>query len=1035
MAADLRDSRGDLPSISVRRPILAIVANLLIVLAGVAAILGVEVRELPEVERPRITITADYPGASPETVDAEVTRALEGAAARVAGVRSISSQSEEGGARIVVTFASSVDIDDVAGDAREAVSDVRRRLPDGVESVFVVKADDEADPILRLAVWSDTLDREALSARIDDTLVPELASVPGVADVQVNGLRERTLTVVVDPLRLASYGLSIADVEATLADAPVDVPAGSLETSGQNLLIRADASVVTEEAIERLVIRGTTRIGDVASAFFGPEEASSEVRWNGREVVGLGVVRQPSSNTVEISGEIRAIAAALDRRLTDIELAVTADNAVFITGALREVATSLVLGVAIVVAVILVFIGSPRLTLIPAVAIPVALVGTVAAIWLLGFSINILTLLALVLATGILVDDAIVVLENIARVRARGYGPLAAAVVGTRQVFFAVIATTAVLVSVFVPIAFLPGRAGQLFTEFGIVLAIAVCLSSFVALTLCPMLASKLVPAGGEPSPGPLRRGLAAVGRAGAALYARVLRVALAIPLVVIAVLLAVAGGVGSLVTSLERELVPEEDRGVIVVWLIGPDGVGLEYTDRQVRRAEAALEPLVASGEVQGVYAIVGRYDPNLGYVVAPLAPWDERRPQAEIVAELRTTLDRLPGARVFVRSPNSLNLRSGGGGELEAAVTGADYATIAAAGDRLVAAIARELPGLTSPSLSFSTTQPQLSVRIDRERAADLGVDIDGVAATLEAMVDGAEAARLDVGDETVPIRIESRAGEIDDSDDLRNLFVAAGDRVLPLSAFVTIEETGIAAELEREGQRRAIELEAGLVEGYELGEAAADLRALAGEVLPAGTELVLLGEAEALAEAQREALVTFALALVVVMLVLAAQFESFTSAAVVMVTVPFGLAAAILALWLTGTSLNVYSQIGLVMLIGLMAKNGILVVEFADQLRDRGWSVADAAREAAVVRLRAVTMTLLSTTLAAVPLILASGAGAEARAAIGWVVFGGLGIAILATLITAPVAYRLLAPLAPARAATGAALDAELREAPAP
>ena len=1033
MAADFHDTRNDLPSISVRRPILAIVANLLIVLAGAAAILGVEVRELPDVERPRLTITADYAGASPATVDAEVTRALEGAAARVAGVRTIRAQSEEGGARIVVIFSSAVDIDVAASDTREAVARASRRLPDGVENVTVVKADDEADPILRLAVWSDTLAREALTERIDDTFVPALSSVAGVAEVRVDGQRPRTLNVVVDPLRLASYGLSIADVEATLADAPFDVPAGSIDSADQDLLIRADASVVSERAIERLTLRDTTRIGDVATAFYGPAEATSEVRWNGREIVGLGVVRQPGSNTVEISTAIRTVAAELDARFDDVRVVVTADDAVFITGALREVAISLVLGIAIVVAVILAFLGSPRLTLVPAVAIPVALVGTVAAIWLLGFSINILTLLALVLATGILVDDAIVVLENIARVRGQGYGPLAAAVVGTRQVFFAVIATTAVLVSVFVPIAFLPGRAGQLFTEFGLVLAIAVCLSSFVALTLCPMLASKLVPAGGEPAPGALRRGLATLGRAGAAVYGRALRLALAVPLVIIVVLLAVAGGVGSLVGSLERELVPEEDRGRVVIWLSGPDGVGLDYTDRQVRRVEAALAPLVETGEVEGVYAIVGRYDPNLGYLVAPLAPWGERRPQTEIVAELRAALAGLPGARVFVRSPNALRLGSSGGGELEAAVTGPDYATIAAVGDRLVAAIAAELPGLTSPSLSYSTTQPQLSVRIDRERAADLGVDIQGVAATLEAMVDGAEVAELDVGDETVPIRIESRAGAIDDSDDLRNLFVAAGERVLPLSAFVDIEETGIAAELERRGQRRAIDLEAGLAEGYELGEAAADVRALAAEVLPDGTDLVLLGGAEALAEAQREALIVFAVALVVVMLVLAAQFESFTSAAVVMVTVPFGLAAAVLALWLTGTSLNVYSQIGLVMLIGLMAKNGILVVEFADQLRDRGWSVADAAREAAMVRLRAVTMTLASTTLAAVPLILATGAGAEARAAIGWVVFGGLGIAILATLITAPVAYRLLAPLAPARAATGAALEAQLREAP--
>jgi multidrug efflux pump subunit AcrB len=410
-------------------------------------------------------------------------------------------------------------------------------------------------------------------------------------------------------------------------------------------------------------------------------------------------------------------------------------------------------------------------------------------------------------------------------------------------------------------------------------------------------------------------------------------------------------------------------------------------------------------------------------------LAPWGERRPQAVIAAEVEAQLADIPGAWARVYSPSSFRLGGGGGGELEVAITGPDYATIADAGDALVRAIDERVPELVSPSLSFSTTQPQLSIRIDRERAADLGVDIEGVAATLQAMVDGSDAAELDVGDETVPVRLESRAGVVDDTDDLRNLYVAAGDRLLPLSTFVTIAETGVAAELEREGQRRAIELEAGLAEGYPASEAIAAVERLAAEVLPESTSLLLLGSAEAVQEAQREALLTFAIALLVVLLVLAAQFESFVSALVVMVTVPFGLAAAVLALWLTGTSLNVYSQIGLVMLVGLMAKNGILVVEFANQLRDRGWRVIDAAREAAVVRLRAVTMTLASTTLAALPLILGGGPGAEARAAIGWVIFGGLGIAILATIVVAPVAYALLAPLAPSRAAQGEALDAEL------
>ncbi|HEX6142861.1 MAG TPA: efflux RND transporter permease subunit [Geminicoccaceae bacterium] len=1033
MEPDQRLQAGDLPSICVRRPILAIVLNLLIVIAGVAALLGVDVRELPNVERPTITITASYSGASPETMDAEVTRPLEGAAARVPGVRSISSSSEEGSTRVRVSFDSSIDINDAANDAREAVSDVRRRLPDGVENVFVVKADDESDPIMRLSVWSGSLSREALTERIEDEIVPELLSVPGVADVRIYGTRERTLNVVVDPQRLASYRLSIGDVADALENAQLDVPAGSLETAEQNLIVRADASVVEETEVEDIVIQGTTRIGDVASVFYGPAEATSWVRLDGREVLNLGIIRQPQSNTVEISSGIDKVVATLDRRLRDVSIVKTSDDAIFIRGSIREVLLTLVFGTAIVVAVIMLFIGSPTLTLIPAVTIPVALMGTVGAIWLLGFSINILTLLALVLATGIIVDDAIVVLENIVRTRQMGMGRLAAAVLGTRQVFFAVIATTATLASVFVPIAFLPGRAGQLFTEFGFVLAIAVALSSFVALSLCPMLASRLIPgAGEEPRPGRLWTALTAAGRSMTRAYARVLRAALAAPVLVAGIGLAAAAGVGTLYTSLDQELVPEEDRGLILVSLSGPDGVTLDYTDRQVKQVEALLQPFVESGEITGVLSITGRWDPNRGFIIAPLAPWGERRGQAEIAGLLEPGLERIPGARASIYGPNSLSIRSGGS-ELEFAITGPTYPRIAEAGDLMIEAISERLPQLSAPRLSYSTTQPQLTVRIDRERAADLGVDIAGVAETLRAMVEGSEVAELNVGDETVPIRIESRSGAIDDTDDLRNLYVAAADgRVVPMSSFIEIAESGVAAELEREGQRRAVEVEAGLGAEYPLSQAVEDVEALAAEVLPVGTSILLTGEAEALEEAAREVLITFSIALVVVLLVLAAQFESFPSAVVVMTTVPFGLAAAVLALWLTGSSLNIYSQIGLVMLIGLMAKNGILIVEFANQLRDSGMSVAEAAEQAAIVRLRPVVMTMLSTTLAGLPLILSTGPGAEGRHAIGWVIFGGLGIALFATLLVTPVIYRLLAPLARSRADFGRALAGELEQA---
>ncbi|MCE2510131.1 MAG: efflux RND transporter permease subunit [Alphaproteobacteria bacterium] len=1004
--------------------------NLMIVIAGIAALLGIEVRELPNVERPTVTVRVDYPGAAPETMDAEVTRVLEGAAARVPGVRSISSASEEGNARMRLYFDPSVNIDIAASDVREAVAEVQRRLPDQVENLVVVKANDEAEPIIQLSVLSETLNREQLSNLIEDQIATAFLSIPGVADVRLFGERRRTLNVIVDPQKLASHRLSIDDISRAVQSASLDVPAGSVKTAEQNLLVRADATVVEESMIERIVIQNTTRISDVANVFYGPAEATSYVRLNGQPVMGIGIIRQPRSNTIEISNKVDQTIEQLNRRLHDAQIVKTSDESIFIRGAVTEVLITLCFAIAIVVLVIMVFIGSPKATLIPAVTIPVALIGTVAAIWLLGFSINILTLLALVLATGMVVDDAIIVLENVERMRRHGMKRLAAAVLGTRQVFFAVLATTVTLASVFIPIAFLPGQTGQLFTEFGFVLAIAVAISSFVALSLCPMLASRLAGEGdARPPTLKLRRAMEAFGRKVADFYGRTLKSLLARPVRVVSLSLAAAAIVGTLYLSLQKELLPEEDRGTIVIRLQGPDGVNLDYSDRQVVQVEALLEPLVAAGEVENVFSIIGRYDLHRGYVAAPLSPWGERRSQHEIIRELEPALNAIPGARASIRNPNSLNIRTGGA-DLEFAVTGPDYERISETAERLIAAIETRVPEIIEPIMEYNTTQPELSVIIDRQRAADLGIEIDGIASTLQAMVDGAEVAELNVDDQTVPIMIESRYGAVNDTDDLRNLYVSTREgRVLPLSSLIRLEEKGAATELERESQRRAIEIEASLAPGVALSEAVTKLEDLAAEVLPTGLNLVMLGQAAALEETGRDIAITFAIALVVVLLVLAAQFESFPSAFVVMVTVPFGLAAAVLALWATGTSLNIYSQIGLVMLVGLSAKNGILIVEFANQLRDEGHSVAEAAHRAAVIRLRPVLMTMLSTTLAGLPLILSAGPGAEARQSIGWVIFGGVGIAIVTTLYITPIMYRLIAALGRSRGDFSRRLESEL------
>lgn len=1019
--------QNDLPSLSIRRPVLIIVLNLLVIIAGFAAFNAIEIRELPDVDRPIVSVTAAFPGGSPETVDTEITSKLEGAVARVSGVKSINASSEEGSARIRVEFRPGTNIDDAANETREAVSRMQRELPDGVERLAVIKADNDAQSVVSIAVSSDSLDLETLTEQVETDLAPLFLSIPGVADVRLNGDRERVLRVLLDPLRLTSFNLSVPDVASALRQAPFDVPAGSLKSTDQQLIVRADATSVTVAQVEDIIISGSTRIGDVATVYFGPADAQSMVRLDGKPVIGLGVIRQARSNTIEISDEVLALVQQLKSRFPDLQLQVTSDDAEFIRSSVNEVFTSLMLTIILVVATLWLFIGSGRATIVPALSIPISLIGALAAIWLMGFSINILTLLALVLATGLIVDDAIVVTENIQRRRAQGLGARAAAVIGSREVFFAVVATTAVLVAVFVPIAFLPSTAGRLFREFGGVLAVSVIISSFVALSIVPALTARL----------PLKQSgktrLAGLGERILSLYQRSLHFALDNAWWVFVGSVLCAAMASSVYTLLDNELLPDEDRGSIRIFARGPDGVGLNFMARQSDRMEDILLPYVNNGEIDSIYTVVGQWDPNLTFITVPLTHWDQRqRSQQDIINDIRGPLAAIPGAPARAFGSNSLNLRGQGGG-LELALTGQNYEQIFAAAQAFSTVIQQNMPELGMPRISYQPTQPQLRINIDRRRAQELGVPLTDISATLRVAINGDDLADLNVGDQAIPIILQAQTAQINNPADLANLYVASeSGGLVPLSSLAYISEEGVAAELERQAQRRAIELEMPLPAELSIEQAVAQIRALAEQHLPANIGLIFLGEAQTFEETASEVTMTYILALLIVLLVLAAQFESVNSALVVMATVPFGLAAAVLALYLTGTSINIYSQIGLVMLIGLLAKNAILLVEFADQLRDSGYEVRNAIEQAASIRLRPITMTLLSTLLGALPLILSDGAGAEARNAIGWVVFGGLGIAVLFTLYLTPVLYLALARFAKPRADETKRLQTELEQA---
>jgi multidrug efflux pump len=1026
--------------ISIRRPVLAIVASLLIITAGGAALFSIPIRELPDVDSAVVTVTTEYVGAAPQIVDTDITEIIESSVAGVSGVKTITSESRRGRSRTVVEFEVGRDIDEAANDVRDAVGRVRGALPDDAEEPMVVKNDSDADPVMRLAVASDRHSPQEITDYVERFIVDRLSTLDGVASVDIRGERRYAIRIWIDRRALAARNLTVGDIEAAIKRNNVELPAGEITSSERLLDIRLDGRLATEEGFRNIVLSTAAgypvRLGDVARVETGVEDDEIIVRVNGQAAVGLQVIRQSQANTMAISRAVRAEIDAMAPTLPEgMRVIVGSDDALFISASIREVLTALLISLGLVILVILLFLRSPRATLVPAVTIPVALIGCVSLISLFGFSINVLTLLALLLAIGLVVDDAIVVLENIKRRIDEGESPLVASLLGTRQVTFAVLATSVTLISVFIPISFLGGQVGRLFSEFGLVMAAAVVISTFVALSLCPMIASRILPRSkkGQPT-GDEAMARSWVGR----LYRALLRRAIAAPLLVIAVCGAfVAGSVG-LYNELPRELAPREDRGVAFIPMTAPQGSTAAYTNSQVRIIEKALEPEVEKGNITTVYGIVGWGNrPYRAFVVMRLAPWEEREDsQAEIVKRLQPAALGLPGARAAVASPAGLGLR-GNSTPLRVVVGGPDFEQVQAwAAELLEHAEANE--GLINPQIDFEKNQPQLDLRLDRERANDLGVSAETIASTLQVMFASREITTyVDRGRE-YPVIAHARPEDRRTPSDLDNIFIRIGldsgdgSSLVPLNALVTASENAAAPELRRYDRLPSITIEAGLAPDYPLGDALTYMEEGAARILPESAKLGYAGQSATFKDTSGDIAITFAVALLVVFLVLAAQFESFIHPLVIMLSVPLAVAGAIYSLTFVGLSLNVYSQIGIILLIGLMAKNGILIVEFANQLRDEGLSVHEAVVEASVMRFRPIVMTVISTVLGAVPLIIATGAGAESRIAIGWVIVGGLGTALFLTLFLTPVLYDLLAGLTKPRSAVEKALEAELRAA---
>jgi len=1008
---------------SVKRPVFASVLSILLIVFGLVSFSRLPLREFPDIDPPVVSISVNYPGASASVVETRITQVIEERIAGIGGVRFINSRSRDGRANISIEFDVNRDIDAAANDVRDRVSSVADRLPPEADAPEVEKADADDDVILWLNFASQKMTTPELTDYANRFLVDRFSAIDGVARIQIGGARDYAMRVWLDRRALAARGLTAGDVERALRAENVEAPAGTLESGAVSYTLRIDRPFRTADDFAGLVLAQgegyLVRLGDVARVERGTVDDRTMFRGNGEPMVGLGIVKQSTANTVEVANGAKALMNELNATLPEgMQLYLSFDSSVFIEASIREVWTTLGIAVVLVTLVIFLFLGSFRTTIIPAVTVPVSVIATFIVLYSLGFTLNLLTLLALVLAIGLLVDDAIVVLENIhRRMQEENESPLVAAFNGARQVGFAVIATTMVLMAVFIPITLMEGNTGRLFTEFAVTIAAAVAFSSLVALTMSPMLASKILKPHAESRAGPLSGFIQGIDRfvdKVRGVYSRIFDFLVRRPIAIALATLAIMVGSWFIFQDLESEYAPREDRGGFFMSIRGPEGASFEYMERYLDEIERRLLPYTESGEISRLLIRApgwgGGY--NQGNVVAVLADWDERRPADEIINEINGKLSDLPGIRGFAMMRQGL--ASGGGKPVQFVIGGPSYEDLVVWRDLFLAAIEADNPGIVDIDWDYKETQPQYRIQINYERAADLGVTVAEIGTTLETMLGSRRVTTyLDNGEE-YDVIVEGIRSEQNTPTDVQNIYVrsARSGELIPLSSVVTLQPFADSPTLNRYNRVRAITIDADLAPGVTLGTALDGMERIAREVLPTEATIDFKGQSLEFRSAGASIAFVFVIGLLIVFLVLAAQFESWIHPLVIMLSVPATLAGGLLGLWLTGQTLNIYTQIGLIMLIGIAAKNGILIVEFANQLRDEGKDFDTALKEAALARLRPILMTGLTTAAGAVPLIITSGAGAETRIAIGIVILFGSLAAVTVALIVVPTAYTLLA-----------------------
>ena len=1001
--------------LTVKRPVLASVISLFLVLIGIISYDKLTIREYPDIDKPVITVSTIYRGASAEIMERDVTQVLEDSISGISDIKEIKSDSKNEFSSIKIEFNLNRDMDSAANDVREKVSRVSSLLPKESNQPRVSKSDTDARAVMWIGFSSDQLSAIELNDYLDRNIIDRLSILPGVASITIGGERKYAIRVWLDPDKMSSRNITVTDILRAINSENIEKPAGRLDSNTRELELQMTSKLSDINEFENIVLKivngSKIRLSDVARLTIGAETDRGFLRANGKNAIGLGIVRQTKSNVLKVTDAVKSEIEKIRPSLpSNIEMKIGYDQSIFVRESINQVRFALFISMLMVIGVIYYFLRSPSATVIPAITIPISVTATFYIIYLLGYSLNVLTFLALVLAIGLIVDDSIVVLENIKRRIDNGESVYDGSILGAKQITFVVIATTIVLISVFLPLSFMEGKTGRLFIEFGVVLSFAVIFSSIVALTLTPMLCSKLLDTSNsldlEPTVVSKFRNYYKKSLMDSQNNPKKVYI-FSLAMILISVLI---------FQFINKELAPTEDRGVFIIIISTPEGSTLQYTDSIVKEVESTLEPYKEKEEIQTIFAVVapgfsGKPGAvNTAYLFATLTGWDQRRHQKDIVREIFPKLLSIPGAKVIAINPPSL-----GGSRftpgIQFVISGSNYDDIYSWAN-IILDKSSSLR-IRNSDIDYKITNPRLNLNVDRDKAYELGVTAEEIGTTIETLLASNKVTTFSKDGLTYNVILQAEENFRINKNNLDNIFIKSptSNSLIPLSNLVIYDETSTSNSLKRINRMPSTIFSASLLPGYPLGDALEELTTLARNNLPSNASVSFTGASKEYFESGNSLLVTILFAILIVYLVLSAQFESFKNPLTIMFTVPIALTAGLYTLFLTGTSLNVYSQIGFLMLIGLIAKNGILVVEFANQLRNDGYSIDDAIIESSLTRLRPVLMTTISTLLGAIPLVLSSGAGAESRYSMAIVVFGGITLSALITLYLIPALYRFI------------------------